>query len=100
MFALRPLATLLLCCAAGAAAAGDPFNGHTLYGQYCLSCHGDNGSGEMAAIPDLSRGQGLFQSDQQLVATLKQGLGAMPAYQGLLSDEELVDVITYIRTLQ
>ncbi len=82
------------------AQAGNPFNGHTIYGQHCLSCHGNDGSGEMAAIPNFKRGEGLLQPDHILSNTLKQGLGAMPAYQGLLTDNELADVITYIRTLQ
>lgn len=96
----RLLAAIVVGSAAISAHAGDPFNGHTIYGKYCLSCHGDSGSGEMTPIPDLSRGEGLLQPDLQLAETLKQGLGAMPAYQGLLNDAELADVITYIRTLQ
>lgn len=54
----------------------------------------------MVAIPNFRRGEGLLQSDFALIDTLKQGMGAMPAYQGLLTDNELADVITYIRTLQ
>ena len=97
--ALR-ITILFLLAISTSAQAGDPFNGHRVYGEYCLSCHGDSGSGEMAAIPDFTRGEGLLQADFMLSDTLKQGLGAMPAYQGLLSDNELADVITYIRTLQ
>ena len=100
MARLRTLALLLLGSVVLSAHAGDPFNGHTLYGKYCLSCHGDSGSGEMSPIPDFSRGEGLLQPDLQIAETLKRGTGAMPAYQGLLSDNELADVITYIRTLQ
>ena len=91
---------LMLLAAASGAEAGDPFNGHTIYGDYCLQCHGDDGSGELTEIPNFRRGEGLLQADFQLVETLKQGLGAMPAYQGLLNDDELADVISYIRTLQ
>ena len=80
--------------------AGDPFNGHTIYGKHCLQCHGDTGRGEMVSIPDFSRGEGLLKADFMLVDTLKRGVGTMPAYQGLLTDNELADVITYIRTMQ
>ncbi|MCW8918115.1 MAG: cytochrome c [Gammaproteobacteria bacterium] len=80
--------------------AGDPFNGRTLYLKHCVQCHGEDGSGAVLAIPDLSRGEGLFKPDHMLVEALKQGLGTMPAYQGLLSDHELADLITYTRTLQ
>jgi len=90
----------LLLCASATSQAGDPFNGHTVYGKYCLQCHGDDGSGELTGIPNLQRGEGMLRPDHELVGVLKQGLGTMPAYQGLLSDHELADVITYIRTLQ
>lgn len=96
----RALFVLLLLGASATLQAGDPFKGHTIYGEYCLECHGDTGSGEMVGLPDFTRGEGLLQSDLELVETLKQGLGTMPAYQGLLKDDELADAITYIRTLQ
>jgi mono/diheme cytochrome c family protein len=54
----------------------------------------------MIPIPDFTRGEGLLKPDHMLAETLKQGLGTMPAYQGLLSEHELADVITYTRTLQ
>lgn len=97
---IRLIGALLLATATASTQAGDPFNGHRIYGEYCLSCHGDDGSGAMVAIPNFRRGEGLLKSDYDLAETLKRGLGAMPAYQGLLSDGELADVITYTRTLQ
>ncbi len=97
---IRLTTALLLVTAATSVQAGDPFNGHRLYGEFCLSCHGDDGSGEIVAIPNFRRGEGLLKSDYDLAETLKRGLGAMPAYQGLLTDNELADVISYTRTLQ
>ena len=38
--------------------------------------------------------------DVDLVRVLRDGDGHLPSYRGLLSDEELRDVIAYIRTLQ
>lgn len=100
MYRARPLIALLLLGLATGAQAGDPFNGRTLYLQHCVQCHGEDGRGAVLAIPDLSRGEGLIKPDQMLVESLKQGLGTMPAYQGLLTDHELADLITYTRTLQ
>ncbi len=100
MVARRALLGLVLLTACAAVQAGDPFNGHRIYGEHCLQCHGNEGRGQLAGMPDFRRGEGLLQADYQLVETLKQGRGAMPAYQGLLDDNELADVITYIRTLQ
>lgn len=96
----RFIAAMHLLLMAVSAEAGDPFNGHRIYGEHCLHCHGDSGRSEQVGVPDFSRGEGLFAMDEQLVETLKRGLGTMPAYQGLLEEGELLDVITYIRTMQ
>ena len=100
MARLIPIGILFLLAFSAPLHAGDPFNGHTIYGKHCLSCHGDSGRSNMVAVPDFSRGEGLFKADFMLIDTLKRGLGTMPAYQGLLTDSELADVITYIRTMQ
>lgn len=100
MAAPTRLALLLILGFSAAAQAGDPFNGHAIYSKHCLSCHGEDGRGAMITIPDFTRGEGLMKPDHMLTETLKQGLGTMPAYQGLLSEHELADVITYTRTLQ
>ena len=100
MSAVNRLVALLLLSVATTVEAGDPFKGHHIYTQHCLQCHGEDGSGTMVVIPSFRRGEGLLQPDYLLAETLKQGLGAMPAYRGLLDDNELADVITYLRTLQ
>lgn len=92
------LAILLLTVASGAS-AGDPFKGREVYQQHCLSCHGADGRPTQLGAPDFTRGQGLLVSDLQLVQTLNTGKGLMPAYQGMLSEQQLADAITYIRTL-
>lgn len=81
------------------AAAGDPFRGREVYQQHCAGCHGADGRGAQLGVPDFTRGQGLMINDLQLVQTLKIGKNIMPAYQGMLSDQQLADAVTYIRTL-
>jgi mono/diheme cytochrome c family protein len=39
-------------------------------------------------------------SDADLIAATKNGKGKMPAYSGKLTDPQITEVITYIRTLQ
>lgn len=75
-------------------------NGSELYQQHCQSCHGMDGSGDMANIPNLQLGEGMMQADFMLFDVMKRGKGIMPAYDGLMSDEEIETVITYTRTLQ
>lgn len=96
---MRSLLLLLLLSLSLGASAGDPFKGREIYLQHCLSCHGADGRPTQLGMPDFTRGQGLLVSDLQLVETLRTGKNMMPAYQGLLSDQQLADAITYIRTL-
>ena len=79
--------------------AGNPFNGAPLYMRHCANCHGDNGQSKMLNVPNFARGEGVMQSDQQLLATIKSGKGTMPGFLGLLKDEEILDIIAHIRTL-
>ena len=62
-------------------------------------CHGISGKPTMAGAADFSRGQGLMQSDKALVTRIEQGKRACPAYRGILSQQDMLDVIAYIRTL-
>lgn len=79
--------------------AADPNNGAQIYNMHCISCHGNNGSGAMPGAPNFLRGEGLFQSDSSIVTTLENGTGVMPAYRGLLTTQDLLDVVAYLRTL-
>jgi cytochrome c6 len=85
---------------AGEACAADVFRGGELYRRHCAQCHGDDGRPVMPTAPDFSRRERLLQPDPTLLQTLRAGKGAMPAYQGLLRDRDLLDVIAYLRTLQ
>lgn len=84
----------------GAAFAADVNNGNALYQQHCTNCHGDGGMGMMPGVPDFSRGERLFAPDMQLADAIRNGVRVMPAFEGLLSDHEILDVVAYLRTLQ
>lgn len=91
------LGALLL---SGMACAADPGNGSKIYGTHCSGCHGDGGVSNMPGTPDFSRRERLFQPDMALLASIRDGVRVMPAYKGLLSDQEILDVISYLRTLR
>ncbi len=74
-------------------------NGRKIYQQHCAMCHGNNGNSVMAGAANFNRGEGLFQSDYSLLARIKSGKNACPAYRGILSEQKIFDVIAYIRTL-
>ena len=83
----------------GTGHAADINNGRTIYQRHCAMCHGANGSPGMAGAADFRRGQGLMQSERALYKRIEQGDKACPAYRGILSEQEIYDVIAYIRTL-
>lgn len=78
----------------------DYFNGRDVYDLHCQGCHGADGVPLDPGSPDFSRGDAMFKSDIELFQLIRGGGGAMPAYRGLLDDDEIRDVITYVRSLQ
>ena len=79
--------------------AGDPTKGRGIYASRCAGCHGVNGLPSMAAIPNFTMGQGLMKPDQEIMGFIKKGKSVMPGFEGVLTDEEILDVIAHIRTL-
>jgi len=77
------------------------------YGYDCLLCHGEKGDGKT----DLAKDMGLTmsdltnpatlasQTDAQLFETIKKGKGKMPGEEGRAKDEELWNLVIYIRSL-
>ena len=84
---------------AGPAAAADIQRGASLYSTHCAACHGSNGTPVMPGAPNFRRIESLLRPDTQLLASVRAGKGAMPAYFGILRDREILDVIAYLRTL-
>lgn len=82
------------------ARAADVVKGAQVYARHCAACHGPNGNSVMPSAPQLIRGERMMQSDMALLASLKVGKNAMPAYLGILADAEILDVIAYSRTLR
>jgi cytochrome c6 len=78
--------------------AANFFNGEKVYQKYCQSCHGVKGQGGIGAAPNFARGRSLMKPDAYLYDTINRGKNAMPAYRGVLKEEEFYDVITYLRS--
>lgn len=78
----------------------DVIRGAQTYAKHCAACHGPKGMSVMPNAPHLARGERMIQPDTALLASLKAGKNAMPAYVGILSDREILDVIAYSRTLR
>lgn len=83
-----------------AAHAADVGRGAELYRQNCAGCHGGDGRPVMPMAPDFSKPNTMLKPDLTLLAAIRRGKGAMPAYQGLLRDRDILDIVAHLRTLR
>jgi mono/diheme cytochrome c family protein len=91
-------------------ADGDATRGAPLYKRYCGGCHGEDGRGGaqtfMPHIQNLTQRDYIeFIPDGFLYSVIAEGGAAvgkssyMPAWQGTLSEQDIKDVIAFVRTL-
>lgn len=92
--------TLLCLLSIQQVRAADIFNGQSVYESRCSMCHGERGKGEMPGTPDLSKQQGMQKSDRNLLKRLSSGKGSCPPFGGIIRDQNLKDVISYLRTMR
>ncbi|MDU8928166.1 c-type cytochrome [Alisedimentitalea sp. MJ-SS2] len=87
---------------------GDPAEGFELFQKYCRVCHGDDGYGDgvmgklLAMSPmDLTNPIETDTLDNdQMARTILDGSGRyMPAWRGILSQEDVEALVSYIRLL-
>ena len=92
---------LAIIMVSGSAFAGNPVEGRKVWkSNSCPSCHGINGNPVVPGVPSFARGDRMIKPDAKLVETLISGSKIMPAWKGILSREQMFDVIAYIRTLR
>jgi mono/diheme cytochrome c family protein len=84
--------------------------GQKIYGANCSACHGAGGAGLPGEFPPLAGNPMVTGSPDKVIAAVKNGLtgaatvngktysGAMLAWSGKLSNADIADVITYIRS--
>ncbi len=95
--------------ASGGGSSANLERGASLYKSKCGSCHGKSGEGSammakvFKATPEalnLADAATAARPDAELISTTKNGKNKMPAYKGKLSDEEIGDLIGFIRSLK
>ncbi len=91
--------TLMIALWASPVHSGDIIAGKQLYQTHCEGCHGTQGRPFMPNAPDFSRGEALMQSDTTLLASISAGKNAMPGFRGILKDDQIIDLVSYLRTL-
>ena len=98
-------AVLLTLAASIAAPVFAQSAGADTYKAKCQMCHGPDGTaatpmGKMMKIPSFKDPSVVKESDAVLIATTKDGKGKMPSYNGKLTDAQIKEVVSFIRTLQ
>ena len=97
------------------AQSGNADNGEALYFQRCVGCHGDEGDGLGPAAErlnppprDFTLGQYKFKTtgfddivpnDADLIRMISDGMPgtAMPGWSDVLSDQDILDLVAYIK---
>lgn len=74
--------------------------GKEVYSELCAPCHGFDGVKVMDEAPSFSKGEALEKVDTELMESITNGKGdIMPPWAEELSQEEIVAVLTYVKTL-
>lgn len=98
---INAIAIGLVMAAAVPALADDT---EALYKSKCQVCHGADGKGSPAGqklgAKDFHSPEVQKQTDAELIAVTKQGKDKMPAYDKKLTDDQIKQLIKYIRSLK
>lgn len=76
-----------------------------LYKTKCAMCHGADGKGATPMGPkigvrDFRSPVVAKETDAEMFTLTKDGKNKMPAYKGKLTDDQIKDLVKYIRTLK
>jgi len=80
-------------------------SGEGVYKAKCASCHGVDGKGQTAigkrlSIKDLASSDVQNKHDSEIKLLIQDGKGKMPAYKSKLTDEQIENLVVYIRSLK
>jgi cbb3-type cytochrome c oxidase subunit III len=87
---------------------GDPESGALLYQKYCQVCHGEEGEGDgiltklmgITPMDHTNRNETNSLDNEELVDSILDGKGRyMPAWRGILSQDDVEALVSYIRLL-
>ncbi len=69
-----------------------------LYLENCSACHKPNGLGVKGAFPALTGDATLLGDPAGAVGVVLNGRGGMPTFKTDLSDAQIADILTYVRS--
>jgi cytochrome c6 len=99
------IAVLTLLSASLALPAVAQQTGEATWKAKCAMCHGADGIGNTPVgknmkLRSLKSPEDVKATDAELFKDTKSGVGKMQGYAGKLTDAQINDVVSYIRTLQ
>jgi mono/diheme cytochrome c family protein len=75
-------------------------NGQRNYERQCARCHGLTGVPVMPETPNLAMRERMNKPDLMLLQYLKMPTANHPSYFGILTDQEILEVIRYLRVMR
>jgi mono/diheme cytochrome c family protein len=99
------IAVLTLLSASLALPAVAQQTGEATWKAKCAMCHGADGIGNTPVgknmkVRSLKSPEDIKATDAELFKDTKSGVGKMQGYAGKLTDAQITDVVSFIRTLQ
>lgn len=75
-----------------------------LYSKRCISCHKETGAGgekeiegKKIKVPSLKDRAVVAETDEEYIEQIEKGGDGMPAYKGKITDEEIKNLVRFIR---
>jgi mono/diheme cytochrome c family protein len=103
------LLSITLFVTAFATAAGDGTSGQKLFESKCTQCHGKDAKGaeKMAKVlkvdltaVDLTGADASKLTAEEMAKTVSGGKKKMPKFKGKLTDDQIKQVVAYVKSLQ
>ena len=91
---------LVFVCWIATDAAWSADNGQRNYERQCARCHGLTGVPVTPQTPNLAMRERMNKPDLMLLQYLKMPTATHPSFFGILTDQEILDVIRYLRVMR
>jgi len=100
---LMSISSIVLLLFSASAFAADQ-KGQDLYKTKCQGCHGADGKasaiGKKLGAKDFSDPEVAKMSESEMVKVTTEGKNKMPAYKGKLTDDQIKELVKYIREMK
>lgn len=87
------------------ATANETASAKNIYMEKCVKCHKEDGTGgkieiegEVIKAANLTAARVKKDKDEELIDQIKEGGDGMPAYKNKLTDEQIKDLVKFIKT--